>query len=383
MGHSLFTLRIKFSAPLAGVILLGSAASAYAILPSGSDSELFVTGVASVQENDNVFLSHTGEKSDTIFDLVPGLSYEYGKNSLTNGKVAISEDWQTYASESKLNTGLFNALGTLNYSDDKLKLDALGSYAQADQATRDVRQVGTLVKRDLYHAEGKSEWVVTEKTSVGVGAIYDDTEYKKAGYVNWQWTEIPLNYYYKVEPKVDLSAGFRYRNNQLGAGGIDSNDYFYNVGARGEFTPKLTGTFTIGYNRRELSSGKSRTEGGLGIDSTFTYDFSPKTTVNFGVSNDYGYAAVGSAYRLFGINGGFNTQVNEIWSLHGQASYNRYDYTTSTQQDDFYQAGAGATYTLNRNASFTGGYSFVKDNSNITSGSFNNNIFSVSATLHY
>ncbi len=312
------------------------------MVAAGPDDELFVTGVATAQANDNVFLSHTNAKSDAIFDLVPGLEFDYGKNSLTKGLFSIDEDFQLYGSESNLDTGLTNAAFTSAYNNDKSKLNFAASFHQADQATRDVHLVGVLVKRDLYHVEGLGEIGVTEKTSLGAGVIYDDTQYKHAGYTNWQWVKVPLKYYYAVEPKLDVSAGFSYQNNQLGTGGINSDEYFYNVGARGEFTPKLTGGLNVGYEQIQFVSGKNKSRGGLGVDSNFAYAFSPKTNFTFGVNNDFGYSAAGgSSYRIFGINGGFTSLISDQWKANGQIGYSRYNYITTIQKDDFYNGPAG------------------------------------------
>ena len=368
---------------LLGAALLCGDKNLAAAAAAESDSDFFFTGVASAQANDNVFLSHTNAKSDTIFDLTPGLEFDFGKNSLTKGMFSINEDFQIYGSESSLNTGLTNAAFTSAYDDNKTKLNLNASYHIADQATRDVHLVGVLVKRDLYHAEALGEDAVTEKTSVGAGVVYDDTQYKHTGYTNWEWIKVPLKYYYEVEPKLDLSAGFTYKDNQLGTGGVNSNEYFYNVGARGEFTPKLTGELSVGYEQIQFAKGV-KSKNGVGVDSNFTYAYTPKTTVTFGVSNDFGYSASGgSSYRIFGLNGGVSTAINDQWKANAQLSYNHYDYISTTEKDDFYNGQLGATYIINVYLSVTGAYTYTEDSSNITADSFTNNIFSISASLRF
>ena len=362
--------------------LLGSAPHAQAFVSVDGDDDLLATGTASAQANDNVFLSHTNTKSDEIFDLIPGLELDYGKSSLLKGVISASEDFQLYGSESGLDTGLANLLATANYADDKTKLNFDGSFHQMDQATRDVHLVGVLVKRDLYHVDGLGEFSVGDKSSVGAGAIYDDTDYQRVGFTNWQWVKIPVKYYYTVEPKLDLSAGFSYQNNQLGTGGINSDEYFYNVGARGEFTPKLTGTLNVGYE--EISFDKGGNRGGLGVDSAFTYAYSPKTSVTFGVNNDFGYSAAGGAsYRIGGGNAGFSTLFSEQWKGTGQVSYSRYDYITTTQKDNFYNGQLGLSYILSVRANVTASYSYTEDSSNITPDSFTNNLFTLSLALRF
>lgn len=360
-------------------------AAAYSapFLALGDGAELFVTGTTSVQSNDNIFLSGQNEKSDVIFDFVPGFLVQFGKNSLTKGSFAFNEDFMLYGSQSKLNSNLSNVTFNTKYDDDKTKIGLDASYHQVDQASRDIHANGFLVRRDLTHIAGTGEVALTEKTSVGSGFTYDDTNYKQAGYVDWRWEEVPLNVYYTITPKVDLSAGIRYRDNQLGAGGINSTDYFYNVGARGEFTPKFSGQFSVGYNTQKLS-GAGATTGGLGLDSNFTYLATPKTSVVFGASNDYGYSgANGSSMRIFSVYGGVNAAVSEQWTFSGTISYGHYKYISTTQADDFYQAQIGATYVVNAYVNVTGSYAYRDDNSNLAGSSFKNNVFSLSASFKY
>jgi hypothetical protein len=371
-----------FSWLAAATISLAASSGARAFVAAGPDDELFATGVASAQENDNIFLSHGNQKSDAMFDLVPGLEFDFGKNSLMKGLLSFNEDFQIFGSESNLDTELANAIFNSAYSDDKTKLSFDATFHQADQATRDVHLVGSLVKRDLYHADANGEVAVTDKSSVGGGVIYDDTSYKRTGYTDWQWIKVPAKYYYQVEPKLDVSAGFTFQNNQLGTGGINSDEYFYNVGLRGEFTPKLTGQLNIGYADLEPTRGRSR--GGFGVDSNFTYAYTPKTSFTFGVNNDFGYSAVaGEVYRLLGVSGGATTALSDQWKVTVQGSYGRYDYLTVAQKDNYYNGQIGLTYVVNAYVSVTGGYLYLEDSSNLIPDSFTDNQFTLSASLRY
>jgi hypothetical protein len=364
------------------IAVLGAGARARAFVTLEGDDELIATGAASAQANDNLFLSHSNTKSDEVFDLTPGLELDYGKNSLLKGVISAGEDFQLYGSNSGLDTELASVAATGNYADDKTKFNFDGSFRQLDQATRDVHLLGTLVKRDLYHFDGLGEFSVADKTSVGVGVIYDDTEYQNPTFTNWQWVKIPVKYYYAVEPKLDVSAGFSYQDNQLGTGGVNSNEYFYNLGARGEFTPKLTGELNVGYE--EISFDKGGNRGGLGVDSNLIYAYSPKTSFTLGVNNDFGYSAAGGAsYRISGVNGGVTSQLSDQWQALGQIAYSRYDYISTTQKDNFYNGQIGLSYTISVHATATATYGYVEDSSNITPDSFTDNLFTLSLALRY
>ena len=366
---------------LTAAVLVGAASQVNAAYKLGSDSELFVTATAGVQYNDNILLTQNGTKSDTVFDAAPGLLAIWGQSSDLKGQTSFSEDFSAYSSNSGLNASLAKFDLTNKYDDGATKVDFDGWFHQVDQATRDVRGAGFLVHRDLSHAELEGENEVTSKTSVKLGIAYDDTQYKHTGYTDWQWYEVPLNYYYKVEPKLDLSAGVRYKDNQLGTGGIDSKEYYYNVGARGELAPKLTGEFSVGLNSRKLNGIGTKDE--FGLESNFTYAYSPKTSFTFGANNDFGYSAAGTAYKTLGLNGGIDAAVSSDLKVDGTLAYSRYSYSTTSQRDDFYTGQVSATYLLNGYVSLTGAYAYSDDQSNLAGVSFKNNILSVTATFRY
>jgi len=374
-----------FLAPLlAGAALVRAVAPAKAVAPMGDNAELFITGVATASENDNIFLSHANATSMGVFDLVPGLSYEFGKkNSLVTGKLAYSEDFQMFSkSGSQLDYQLANLLFVAKYDDEANKFDFNAIYYQADQAQVGIQNLAYLVKRDIYHVEGTDEVSLTAKSSVAVGASYDDTHYHQAGYVDYAYTTVPVNVYFKVEPKLDLSAGFRYRNDSLNnTGGLNGNNYFANVGARGEFTPSLTGQFNVGYQEEKLDNGKKFD--GLGAISNFIYAADPKTSLNLGVSDDFSYSALGQGFRSSGVNLGFTTNLTDQWSVNGLLGYNLYRYATTTQRDTYINGRVGASYAVNRYLTLSVSYTYSHDDSNIVADSFQNNIYSISGSLRF
>ncbi len=368
---------------LTGVSILALAPAARAIAPISDDSEVFVTGVATVSENDNLFLNHSNPTRTSVTDLVPGFSYEFGKGaSLVTGQFAYSEDFQFFGKAgSQLDYQLANIIFWLKYNDAANAFNVDASFHQADQPEVGIQNVDFLVNRDLYHADGTDEMSLTEKTSFSLGGAIDDTHYRQPGYADYLYTEVPINVYFKAEPKLDLSAGFRYRNNSIGLGGIDSDDYFYNVGARGEFTPNLTGEFNVGYQVSQLVNGPEYN--GLGLDSKFTYAVDPKTSINLTATDDFSYSATSDAIRTIGTTLGFTSSLSEQWAVSAQLGYNDYSYLTTPRKDNYYSAQASLSYIVNQHVSFSLSYTFGKDDSNVLADSFIDNIFGISGALRF
>jgi len=331
--------------------------------------------------DDNILLTRNAV-DDTIYDIVPGLAYVFGANSNIRGSLSAQEAFARYVDHDEFDTNLFSAVFTSNYDDEKMKVGFGSSYRELNQNTVDVRN---LVRRDVFNVYANLEMLVTAKSSVGAGAMYDNTRYKISGYADTEIMTVPLNYYLKLTPKTDLSFGYRFRDTSVSIG-RDSNDHFFNVGARGEFTPKLTGRFAVGYNRRSISGDS---HGGLGVDSTFAYAVTPKTNIQFGINNDFGTSGQGAEQKNFVVTAGVNTRVSAEWGF--SAAVNRRDITYTRREDLYWEGQLGVDYTINEFFSLRGGYVYRQNDSSVAytgalspfDPNFTNNIFSLAANVRF
>lgn len=361
---------IRFSAILAMV----SAAQAAPFLAVGDGAEIFLTGTLGVRVDDNIYLAKDAT-NDVIFDINPGLSFTFGKDATVKGSLTYVEAFANYTDNSRLNTNLASLVFATSYDDGKLKLGFGSAYRQLNQNTADVQG---LTKRDNYTINGKFEVAATEKSSFAVGALFDRTQYKRAGFANTEIIEVPVDYFYKITPKVDLSFGYRYRATDLSLGS-NSTDSYYNIGARGEFTPKLTGRFTVGLNQRKFDPKGDETL--PGVSAAFDYALTPKTSLNFGMSNDFGSSGQGLQQKNLTFNAGITSQIADDWSLSTTLSYRKINYYTRT--DDFLEGQIGANYIINATVTITGAYAYRNNSSPVKSTEFTNNVFSLAANFRY
>jgi hypothetical protein len=354
----------------------------------GDSAELFLTGTLGIRADDNVLLS-SSKTSDTIFDIIPGFEMVYGQNALTKGKFYYKETISRFSDNDRLNTSLSSVGFNSNYDDQKLKLNFNTSFAQLAQNTVDTRPTapatGTkadFIRRDVFHVEGGSEISVTDKTSVGGSVVYENIDYKRTGFASSKITSVPLDYYYYVLPKLALSGGFTYRDTQLADGGVGSKDYFYNVGARGEFTPKLTGKFAVGYTQRKMDVGGD--ENTLGLDSSFAYAVDEKTSLQFGVTNDFGVSGSGQSQRNLTWSAGVQSSLSADWSVGSSLSYRSIGYLgRGARTDKYFEGSLNATYTYSTVVNFTAGYTYRNNSSELVGAGFNNNVFSLAANIRY
>ncbi len=362
--------------------LVGLSGLAHAAIDLDGGIKLIPTATAGVQFNDNLFLSQNNEVNETVWVLAPGATLTSGEGAMNSMSFSYTEQFQVYSDNSNLNTSLSFVDLTSRYDDGKMKVGVDAWFHQANQATRDVRNASRLINRDLLHGAFSDELKWSDKSSARAAVVYDSTSYKASGYRDASYFEVPFQYFYQVQPKLDLSAGLRYRKNTIdGAGSLGSDEYFYSVGARGELTPKVTGEISLGYIQFNPDSGKNQSS--LGLQSQFNMELTQKSAVKFGASNQYGYGALGDSYRTTTLYSGVDLQLTANLQLNGMVSYNQYSYSVGSRKDDFWSGLLSATYTVTREFSVNGTLSHANNDSNLNLASFKNNILAVSASYRF
>lgn len=371
--------RITAQAILVLVGLVGWTLPGRAALTVGDGSELFLTGSLGFQYDDNIFLRTSSVKSDYITTFTPGLQLVYGQNSLAKGAFTFSEAFAKYANKTSQDSNLASAAFNATYDDGKMKGSFNASYNQVAQNNVDVRAFGILVRRDLTDLKGRGEWSLSDKTSFGAGAGYGRTDYKTAGFVTSNNYTLPVDFYYEMMPKVDLSVDYFYRETDLAQSLPKFTDNFIGVGARGQFTEKLSGEYHFGYTQRQLKVGGNQSL--FGFDSKFTYLFSPKTTVLLGVSNDFANAATGASQKVLSFTTSVRTEFEEGFSGSVAVSYRDLDYITG-ERDHYWETTVGVQQQYNKYLSFQAGYTFRNNSTNV-SADFTDNVFSISGSVRY
>jgi polysaccharide biosynthesis protein VpsM len=346
-------------------------------LAVGDGAEFFLTGTLGVRADDNVFLNTTNV-DDVIFDINPGVQLTFGKGSITQGSFSYTENIARYSDNGALDTELSSLNFNSSYDDGKTKFSAQAGFNQLNQNTVDARGGAALARRDVTNISANAELSASAKSKVGVGAKYNDTNYKRAGFKDMNSFEIPVNYYYAVTSKVDLSFGAKYRTTEI-QNGIDSKDYFYRVGARGEFSPMVTGSVMVGYGQRELDVGGNKDL--LDIDAMLNFALTPKSSLQLTVSNDFGVSASGQEQKNFSVGGVLSTKVSEQLSFNAGLSFRSIDYYTRT--DDYVEGQVGVDYIVSKNVTIAGAYAYRNNESALAGSDFTNNVFSLAAKFRY
>lgn len=346
----------------------------------GDNAELFVTASAAVQSDDNIYLS-SSSKSDTVFSFTPGLDLVFGKGSATTGDVYYREEIRRYSTHTKQNTELANVGATASYTNGVTKANFNASYNEIAQNQVGATLSSDIARRNVTNLGGKTEFGVTGKSSVAIGVSYVKTDYVPTAFTSSDVVSIPVDFFYQYSPKLEWSAGYTYRSSKLTGSAIDNRDNFFNLGARGEFTPKLTGQVKFGYTQRSFDKGANQSL--FGMDANLTYLYSEKTTLLFNASNDFGNSGTGDNTKNFTLGASASSKLSEQWSLNAGLSRRAIQYPTRT--DDYIEGSIGAAYAYNQYLNFSANYIYRNNSSNKASAGseFTNNVFSLGASVRY
>lgn len=352
----------------------------------GDDVTIFFNGSAGIQYQSNIFYQETGEESDMLLTFSPGLELNYGQPaSRSSFSAYVRYDVKRWDDNDNLDNENLYTEARYTYNDPVWQIAAGAQFYETDQNTRDIALVGTLVEREITNLNFDAEYTISPKTSIASGAAYGKTDYKTGGFVDKETFSIPVNVYYAYSEKLDLSLGYRYRHTDLD-GGADRDDHFFNLGFRGEIYPKLDGFARAGIQHREIDGGGDDTS--FAMESGLFYYMTPKTTFDFSIGQDFGSSAGGASTDETSFNFGVNYQFNPLISARAGLGYEMVDYNNAIdREDDYFTGSISVVYTPNSYVSFSASYVYQdNDSENNTLGgtnSFENNLFSLNASLRY
>lgn len=367
---------------LVGAALVSGVTVATAVpsLSIGSGSEIYLTGSATVRYDDNVGLAETGAESDTIFVLTPGVALEYSEGP-SRGSVSISEQFIRYTDATNFNSDLFSAIGSFRNEGAKTDFSLGGSYREMSQNSVRIRSADQKEERSLSAFNVGGVTGLTAKTRLGISAEYSKTDYENTGFIDSTVWSVPVDLYLERTEKTDLSVGYRFRENRLKGAAVDSTDHFFNIGARGDFTPKLGGQVRVGFNRRDFDNNQKENQ--LGLGATLNYVVSAKTTVEIGASNDFNNSATGDSQRVLALSATARFDLAPNLSAALGLSFDSAKYLSSNRRDEFFVGESSVQYAFDENWSLQGEYIFRENDSSAGSLSFRNNILSLGISCRY
>jgi len=381
------------------VLLLAAASQqmhASPLVSVGDSTDIFFNGSTNLQWSSNVFRNETNKDEDLMWSVTPGFEVNFGRGASNLDLSLITRyEIRSYLDLNELDTELLNIQANGAYRTSRLDLSASAFFREQKSATGDANNnfPNDLVESDLTGGRIDSEYRFSPKFSFGVGFDYTDTDYKSPfdpQLADRERYRIPLDLFYELTPKVDLSIGYAYSETDVsatsvGAAAYTTEDHFFNVGARGNLLPKLTGFFKVGYRTRDIDRPGANSSNTLGLDSNLTWAATPKLTNVIRLSRDFGVGSEGGTNNAtenttIGLSSRYSINTNYMASVF--ADYTMRDYQ-NTREDNQYRLGARLNYRLNEYWNFGTGYTYSENDSNQANRSYTDHTLDISASLRY
>ncbi len=374
MKHPLTSLLALFAA--------GPAAMGSPLLSIGEHADLYATVDGSVAYTDNLTLDEFDELDDFRFIVQPGLSFELGRG-LTNLNASLRASYGIvrYADNSVFDTELWNVVASGNFSGPRYTINVNGGYVERQQNENDINANRELVTQKDAFAGGNIRYTLSEKLALGAGGEAQFIEYDGGTNLDRDRFTVPVNLFYELTPKLDATAGLRYRQTDVD-GGTDTDDYFYNVGLTGELTEKFSTTFKVGYQDRNFT-GDRGSEGTFTLVSASTYDLSERTNVRLFLDRDFATSGEGNSVERTSARVTVFYLFTPRLSGNLTGAYTYSDYQDSPRDDDTFRARVGADYRLNELLSLNAFYTFRDNDSNQRGSSYTENLVQVGANFRY
>lgn len=359
----------------------------------GDNASVHLKAKVTAKYDNNIFLSQQNRVSDEIYTFVPGVDFRFGQASTTHGSLSAEESFLRYAQSKAPGAQLASDSGDFGFGNDNLKFTSTGSYQQLYQNDPDTITKG---QREIFHSsivnfDNKIEASIASKMSLGVGFDYYSDSYKNQGLYNNRDLSFPVKIYYAVTPKSDLFAGVTYSDNTVSTATSSAKDLYYNIGARGNFTPKLSGEASIGYKTR--SFGGATNDGTLGFDGNLTYELTPKTSSQLSISRGYSTSALGESLTNTRYALNLTTEFSPQWESSLSFSHYDSDYGVTffdpslpigiVRKDHYWEESLTATYIYTSWLSLSGGITYRNNHSTIDQAEFSNVLFSFILGLRY
>lgn len=405
------SLLLATLAPLAGLF---TAAQAAPLVSIGDNVDVFFNGSSSLQWQSNVFNDEDDEQDDLKFTVSPGFEVNVGRGvSNLDLSIITRYDIIRYDDLSDLDNELFHIKAISSYKSSRWDVNGLVSFDESQSTTGDGNdnRRGKLTESDNTAARLNGEYRLSPKFSVGSGVNYSDREYTSDDTLADRETyTVPVDIFYELTPKVDLSIGYQYTTSDVGStqngdttngfyvGSYDTEGHFFNVGARGNLLPKLSGFFKVGYRTNDSDDSDIRrysggvltpdstnrdSSGTMGLDADFTYLATPKVTTALRLHRGFGIGGQGQSTENTSADLSASYSINTNYSASANFGYTLREYDESDREDNVYRTGLRLSYVPNQYWRFSTGYRYSENDSDRKGQSYESHTIDLTASLRY
>jgi hypothetical protein len=280
-------------------------------------------------------------ESDFITTLSPGVQLAVGRAEGNHLHVAYTYDRQFYADHSEFNANNHSILTDVRLAKERIALE--GTDRIEFQSGLYGGGVGFVGKVDRLRLSDNYRvgYAVSEKTLAYAEATYYANDWEKGTrLIDYNVLQGALGFGFRALPKTSFFGEVYYGqaatspNTPLQIKGPHAEFIGGFIGARGDFTEKLSGTVKAGYETRSYSDG-SDAPSSIVVELGLTHKLTDRTTLNLTYSRRTvpSVEAVGTSYVTDGVAFSARQAFGVSGKLAGLAglAFATYQYDTSAR----------------------------------------------------
>jgi predicted porin len=270
----------------------------------------------------------------------------------------------------------------MGYQGGESSFNAVASYVQTDQTTTTASNLDQTARQTMESVSANGEFAVTAKTRIGVTPSFSRIEFPEVGFTNSDILTLPVDAYYAVTPKTDVSIGYAYNKTTTQNGIGDSKGSFFNIGMRGQFAPKLSGQVRVGEDELKPKVGQSTKQ--LGVESSLNYAYSPRTSFSLYANNEFAPSSAGNQTEVFSTGLAGNFTLSEQWSASVSVGTSSTKYLTSPSRTDrFVDASVSLSYVVTSYLDLQASYLYRSNSSPLEALTFDDNLTTLTAACRF
>jgi polysaccharide biosynthesis protein VpsM len=247
------------------------------------------------------------------------------------------------------------------------------------------------VESDIYRGNLRTDYFYSEKTGFRLDGGYRISTYDTAGYNDVESYTLGGGVLYRYSPKLVANATYSF-NTELATSipaarlsDPSSDNHRFGIGLEGELAPKLTGTVGVGYGYREFDVDGS--DEALLFNAGLSWLAAEKTKVSLVAAQGFDTTANAESARTLDVTLGARQSLTEKISLNASIGYGESQLdevgTPVSREDESYNFGLGASYSVNDHASVTTTLLHRINESTLARADYDRTVVSLGVNLTY
>jgi len=374
----------KLAAVPAALLGLVVTTPGYSLVTFNDGQEsIFVNVSTGVTWDSNINSSST-DTSDSIFFANVGVNY-----SRRAGVISIDAN-------ATANISRFNGHSEENFANPDLSLSlskhsgrTTGTLTLSGSRQNRADSAANIRNRSWYYnTQGNLKYPVISRYSLTFGGGFSERTFSNAPsyIVNDRVTNWSTGLEYAYTDQTNLTANYRGRYGETSA--HDSYyDHAFLVGVSGKILPKLTGNFSMGYQKRDNTKASQGSHSSMTMSGSANWRINPRFNAAFFASKDFTVASTNIHTDTLNVGTNLNYSIGPRFTLSGGINGGESRFLGSAgggRKDQFFGANVGASYTVYGDyLRLHLGYNYFRNWSNTSISDYDRNSITLSATSRF